>query len=123
MTSSASTEKDVEMLEPLVSKTPDELESSPSEERKLEESKPTIDYRKAVNASLLYCFCSVSMVLANKSLASRYVNGLITNNCAVSKQTTNLGFILSMIVVTTILSMVISISYLLYSKPLLQLLV
>ncbi len=29
---------------------------------------------KAVSSCLLYTFCSVSMVLVNKSLASRYVN-------------------------------------------------
>jgi hypothetical protein len=73
MTSTSETEQDVEMVAPLVSKTPDAMDAFPSEKTILKELKPTNDYRKAVNSSLLYCFCSVSMVLANKCLASRLV--------------------------------------------------
>ena len=69
MSSSGNSEKDVEMVAPLVAK---KSEEEPQSVKQTVEETKSVDYRKAFNSSMLYCFCSVSMVLANKSLASRY---------------------------------------------------
>jgi len=76
-------EKDVE-LGPLISKKVDMTHEHDHTKKEMEASttlpilepseKGTSHHsRKALNSCFLYCFCSVAMVLANKSLASRYV--------------------------------------------------
>ena len=46
-----------------------DLESQPLNLPKA--TRPGVNNNKAIASCLLYCFCSVSMVLVNKSLASR----------------------------------------------------
>lgn len=48
-----------------------DIESQPLNAPKIQ--RPAVNNQKAISSCLLYCFCSVSMVLVNKSLASRYV--------------------------------------------------
>jgi hypothetical protein len=68
---SESSDKDVEMA-PLVPKNSETVsEGNKAEQENHQTEKHAYSSRKALNSSLLYCFCSVSMVLANKSLASR----------------------------------------------------
>jgi len=55
-----------------------DIESQPLNAPKIQ--RPAVNNQKAISSCLLYCFCSVSMVLVNKSLASSYnkkINGAL----------------------------------------------
>jgi len=70
MSENSNSEKDVEMG-PLIPKKADAAMEGPKAHVESQPEKHIHSSRKALNSCILYCFCSVSMILANKSLASR----------------------------------------------------
>ena len=62
--------KDVEMG-PLIPKKVDVANEDHKTDLESQPEKNIHSSHKALHSCILYCFCSVSMVLANKSLASR----------------------------------------------------
>jgi hypothetical protein len=68
---SEKSEKDVEMGPLIAKKDVDNEEHTTQVESRPEPEKVVHNSRKALNSCFLYCLCSVAMVLANKSLASR----------------------------------------------------
>lgn len=88
--------KDVEMA-PLKGGDSSNGNNSSSTATKVLHHPPSVN-TKAAYACAMYSFCSVSMVLVNKSLASRYAWGLLLSFLRVIERFGHIGMILTLVI-------------------------